>query len=184
MDKVKSAKEIKKERVDSLVAKIKGAKSLTFAAYHGLGANQIAELRAKIKAAGGEFLVEKNTLIKLALKSANLKVPKEQLTGPTAAIIATSDEIAPIKEVTQTAKISGTPSFKFGFLQDQLLDANQLDTLSKIPGKDQLRANLVSSISSPIYGFVNVLSANLRNLVSILDQRSKMQGASESGSSV
>lgn len=178
MDKPKSAKQIKKEKVESLVEKIKSAKSLTFANYHNLTAEQIADLRSKVKAAGGEFLVEKNTLVKLALKSNNLDVPADQLTGPTAAIIANDDEIAPIKEITQAAQTSGFPSFKFGFLEGTLLDARQLEDLAKIPGKSQLRANLVSAISSPIYRFVNVLSANLRNLVSVLDQAVKKSASS------
>jgi|SRR3990167_4100917 len=183
MDKSKSAKQIKKDRVESLVLKIKSAKSLIFANYHGLSASQIAELRAKIKSTSGEFLVEKNTLIKLALKANKMETPKEQLTGPTALVLAYEDEITPVKEIAQSNKSVGTPSFKFGFLEGQLLDSSQLDTLSKIPGRDQLQANLVGSISSPLYGFVNVLSANIGNLVSVLDQAAK-KGVSELGASV
>src|SRR3989304_3509584 len=117
----KSAREIKEEKVNALVEKFKKAKTLTFADYRGLTANQIAALRGKIKAAGGEMLVEKNTLTKLALKSTERTIAKENdpdntlLTGPTATIIAYEDEIAPIKESALTSKEVGLPIFKFGF---------------------------------------------------------------------
>ena len=153
-----------------MVEKIKSAKSLTFANYHGLTAGQIAQLRAKVKDAGGEFLVEKNTLIKLVLRTSKLEVPKEQLTGPTAAILSYEDEITPIKQIAQSNKEVGSPTFKFGFLGKDWLDPTDLENLAKIPGRDQLNANLVGALASPIYGIVSTLQANIRNLVYVLDQ--------------
>ncbi len=167
----KSAREIKGEKIQNLAEKFKKAKTLTFADYRGLTANQIAILRSKIKASGGEMLVEKNTLISLALKDSGHKLEKSQdpkgtlLTGPTATILAYEDEIAPIKETAQSAKEVGLPSFKFGFFGLEFLNSQGLESLSKIPGREALQAKLVGSLSSPIYGIVGVLGANLRNLV-------------------
>lgn len=173
MDKPKSAKQIKKGKVEALIEKIKTAKSLTFTNYHGLSAEQIAQLRVNIKAAGGEFLVEKNTLIKLALTANKMLVPKEQLTGPTSIVLAYEDEINPIKEIAQSKKSIGFPSFKFGFLGQHFLDLDNIEKLSQLPSRETLQAQVVGSLSSPIYGFVNVLSANLRSLVSVIDQAAK-----------
>ncbi|OGE09703.1 50S ribosomal protein L10 [Candidatus Curtissbacteria bacterium RIFCSPLOWO2_01_FULL_42_26] len=187
----KSAREIKEEKVAAIVEKVGRAKSLTFTDYHGLAAVQIAKLRAKIKEAGGEFLVEKNTLFSRALQDTKYKIPASparfaesrqagrlntKLTGPTAAILAYEDEISPIREIAASYKELGFPTFKFGFLEKNLLDATQLEKLSKLPPKDQLRAQFVGSLAYPIYGFVNILSANIRNLVSVLDQASKLTG--------
>lgn len=172
----KSAREIKEEKVIALVEKFQKAKTLTFADYRGLTANQIATLRGKIKAAGGEMLVEKNTLTTLALKTTGHKISKENnpdntlLTGPTATIIAYDDEIAPIKESAQSNKETGLPIFKFGFFGQDFLNSQAVESLSKIPPKNVLQAQLVGSLSSPIYGIVSVLGANLRNLVYALDQ--------------
>jgi len=167
----KSARELKEEKVKNLAEKFKKAKTLTFANYRGLSGNQIATLRSKIKTSGGEMLVEKNTLISLALKDSGHKIEKDQdpeetlLTGPTATILAYEDEIAPIRETAQSNKEIGLPSFKFGFFGLEFLNSQGVETLSKIPGRDTLQAKLVSSLSSPIYGIVGVLGANLRNLV-------------------
>jgi len=172
----KSAREIKEEKIQNLAEKFEKAKTLTFADYRGLTANQIASLRGKIKAAGGEMLVEKNTLTKLALKSTGHTIAKENdpentlLTGPTATIIAYEDEIAPIKESALSSKEIGLPIFKFGFFGRDFLNSQAVESLSKIPPKNVLQAQLVGSLSSPIYGIVSVLGANLRNLVYALDQ--------------
>ncbi len=172
----KSAREIKEEKVNALVEKFNKAKTLTFADYRGLTANQIAALRGKIKASGGEMLVEKNTLTSIALKASGYSISKENdpentlLTGPTATIIAYDDEIAPIKESAQNSKETGLPIFKFGFFGQDFLNSQAVESLSKIPPKNVLQAQLVGSLSSPIYGIVSVLGANIRNLVYALDQ--------------
>jgi large subunit ribosomal protein L10 len=167
----KSAREIKEEKVQSLTEKIERAKTLTFADYRGLTANQIAQLRKKIKEADGEFIVEKNNLIKIALKNNKLAVENETLlTGPTAAIFAFGDEIAPIRESAENAKTLGLPSFKFGFFGKIYLDSEGVEKLSKIPGRDILQGKVVSTLSSPLYGIVSVLQANISKLVFALDQ--------------
>lgn len=171
MDEVKvKSKDAKKEKVAALSERISKAKSITFVNYHGLTANRIVDLREKIREAGGELLVEKNTLISRALSSNQLPVTGNQLAGPTALIFAYEDEIAPIKEVAISAKVSGSPTFKLGFLDGILLEPKALDELANIPGKAFLQDQLIAGLSSPIYGFVNVLSTNIRNLVYVLDQ--------------
>lgn len=169
-----SAREIKQSTIQSLAEKIAKAKTLAFADYRGLTVNQISQLRNKVKEVGGEVLVTKNTLIKRALKLNNYpEINEEELAGPTAAIFAYEDEVSPIRTVAESAKTLGVPKFKFGFFQKDLLSNSSLDALAKIPSRNQLQANLVGALSSPIYGIVSVLQANIQNLVSVLDQLSK-----------
>lgn len=173
--KTKTAREIKEEKVKSLVEKIARAKTLIFANYHGLTALQISDLRRKIKAAGGELVVTKNTLLARALQSTDYQLPTTdyQLTGPTASIFAYEDEVAPLKAAHDSSKSQGTPQFKFGFFGRDVLDLAAVETLAIIPTRPELNANVVGTLASPIYGFVNVLQANIRNLISILDQTAK-----------
>lgn len=171
--KEKSAREIKVETVDVLAEKIKKAKTLAFADYRGLTVNQIAVLRKKVKDAGGEMVVTKNSLIQRALQSSQFKVDISQLTGPTASVFAFEDEIAPIKTIAENAKTTGLPTFKFGFFDRDFLDSTGLAQLASIPSKSELQAKFIGALSSPLYGIVGVLSANIRNLVSVLDQVAK-----------
>ena len=176
--KAKTTRETKKETLAGLAEKIKKAKSIAFANYHGLNANHLNQLREKIKQAGGELAVTKNTLLARALESTIYQLPttSNQLTGPTAAIFAYEDEIAPIKTSAEAFKTQGAGQFKFGFLGNDLLDSLALENLAKIPPRDVLHAKVVGALNSPIFGIVSVLSANIRNFVSVLDQASKKQG--------
>lgn len=173
--KAKSAREIKIETVATLTEKIKKAKTLAFTDYRGLTVNQISQLREKVKEAGGEFIVAKNSLLSRALTSNQLPVTSNQLAGPTATIFSYEDEIAPIKAIAESAKAIGLPSFKFGFFGQDFIDSAALESLAKIPSRPELAAKLVGALSSPIYGFVSVLFANIRNLVSVLDQAAKQE---------
>ena len=174
--KLKSARQIKEEKVEILSGKVARAKSITFTNYHGLDANKIAQLRNQIKKSGGEFLVEKNSLIKLALTKNKLPASSDQLIGPTAATLAYGDEIAPIKDIAKSNKDFGSPLFKFGFFGSDLLDEATLEKLSLIPSRNALEASLVSSLASPINGFVFALKTNLGNLVFALNEIKNQRG--------
>jgi len=178
------ARDLKVAKVKELSDKIGKAKTLVFANYHGLTVNQISSLRQKVKEAGGELIVAKNTLLSRALVDSSLATHDSSLlNGPTATLFAYEDEIAPIKVVADIAKTLGFPKFKFGFFNRDFLDQQAVEELSRIPTKQTLQAKLVGSLSSPIYGIVSVLQANIRNLVSVLDQATK-QGSSKIESSV
>jgi len=172
------ARQLKKEKVAKLAEKIASAKTIAFTDYHGLNAQQLSELRNKIKEAGGELVIIKNTLLSRALEIGNLKFEiGNSLVGPTASLFAYTDEVAPIKAIAEIAKTTGVPKFKFGFFGKQLLDASALENLAKIPTHDVLQSKLVGVLSSPIYGIMSVLQANIRNLISVLDQAAKKSTA-------
>lgn len=170
-------REKKAQSITSLEQKIKDAKSIIFADYRGLTVNQISDLRNKIKNVGGELLVAKNTLLYRALNRTGLATKLEDLAGPTATVFSFDDEIEPVKILAENAKTLGFPSFKFGFLAGNIIDAPGVERLAKIPAKNALQAQIVGSLSSPLWGIVSVIQSNLRNLVSVLDQASKKQAA-------
>ena len=176
MDKQEqTSRQLKVEKIKDLVEKIGQSRVFAFADYHGLSANQISQLREKIKEAGGELIIAKNTLLARALQLTDYRLPTTdyRLVGPTATIFAYQDEIAPFKATFEFVKTLGFPKFKFGFFAKDFLDSSALQALCQIPGRDILHAKIVGTLSSPIYSFVNVLQANIRNLVSVLDQKAK-----------
>lgn len=176
--KVKKAKDLKIEAVQSLSGKVQRAKTIAFVNYHGLTVNQISALRDKIKEAGGEIAIAKNTLVNIALLANHLPDSTSQLAGPTATVFSYEDEIAPLKAIAQNIKTLGLPKFKFGFFQHDLLNAVALENLANMPSKEVLQGQIVGLLVSPIKGIVNVLNANLRNLAVVLDQIAKKQTSS------
>lgn len=166
------------DQVKQLKTKLEKAKSIVLADYAGLPVNLQQELRAKAVEAGGELVVAKNTLLKIAC--AELKYPVQDLTdsftGPTITLLAYEDEIAPIKALAEFSKDNELPSIKAGYLNKDPLTKDQVEALAKLPTKIELIAKTVGTIKAPLTGFVNVLSGNLRNLVYALRAIEKSKG--------
>ena len=138
------------------------AKSAVFVHYRGLTGNQLNQLRDEIKQAEGEILVTKNTLLRKAFANDQLN---QALVGPTAVIFAYEDEIAPLKILTRFAKNAELPTLTGGFMDQRALSPEDVTQLSLLPGKLELQAKLVGSLNAPLFGMVNVLAGNIRNLI-------------------
>lgn len=161
----------KEDTIQKLTISLSQAKSIVFADYKGLNMSQLSDLREKLAEVGGKFSVTKNNLLKLALQKAQLKIDNEQLfEGPIATLIASNDEISPIKILVKSLKDYQMGSIKLGILEGEVLDQHKINQLAQLPTKDELRAKVVGGLGAPLYGIVGVLQANLRNLVYALDQ--------------
>ncbi|MEA3354986.1 MAG: 50S ribosomal protein L10 [Patescibacteria group bacterium] len=155
------------QEVKTLIEKINQAKSIVLADYSGLNVNLQQALRRKVKEVGGELIITKNSLLKIAVTEKKYPVNDliDSFIGPTITLFAYEDEIAPIKALAEFAKENSLPEIKAGFLNKEALTKKQVEALAKLPSKIELLAKTISTIKSPITSFVNVLSGNLRNLV-------------------
>lgn len=157
------------ETIESLVEKLNKATSVVLTDQSGLPVSLSSELKKKLRSVDAESLVTKNTLLKLASQKTGYSIPDEALEGPTAALFAYGEPISPIKELTAFAKTNEKPKIKLGFLGKDLLTAEKIGQLAKLPSKEILRGKVVGGLYSPLYGIVGVLNANLRNLVYTLN---------------
>jgi len=152
-----------KDTVASLQEKLQKSRSVVLADYRGLTVNQQRKLRNKVKDSGGELIVAKNSLIKLALAKEKL-----ELSGPTIILFAFEDEVAPLKVLVEFAKENELPKAKLGFFAKETLSADQLNQLASLPAKVELMTKTVYTLKSPLSGIVSVLSGNIRKLVYVL----------------
>lgn len=157
--------------VETLTDLVSRAKSVAVVDYTGLKVNQAVELRRTIKKAGGQFIVTKNTLFKIAAKNTDL-----DLTGLNAFVFSLSDEISAVRAVADFAKKNTLPSFKLGLMGDKILSQNEITALAALPGKDVLLGQTVSSLKSPLFGLVYSLNWNISKLVRTLDAITKAKG--------
>jgi len=153
------------------------AKAIALTDYLGLSVAQMTQLRQQVIQAGGELKVTKNTLLKLAFQDLGLSRDIEDvLRDPTLTLFAYEDEVTPLKVIVEFAKENEIPTLKAGFLGKEFLSRDKLQDLAQLPSREELQAKVVAQLAAPIYGFVNVLSGNLRNLVYVLqaikDQKS------------
>jgi large subunit ribosomal protein L10 len=158
----------KQKVLDDLKDKIARQKAMVLVGITGLKVKDITDLRKKLKATEGNLKVIKKTLIERAFKEKKLDFDKKDYKEEVALAFGFKDEILPAKTVYD---FSGTnPNLKIlgGFFEGKFLESEKVIELAQLPGKEQLLARLVGSISAPISNLVSVLEANIKGLITVL----------------
>lgn len=156
-------------QVKKLQQKLQNAKSVVLTKYLGLKVAQIQALKKALRQTQGEFLVVKNTLLKIALDKSDYLLPKDKLiTESTALIISSGDETAPVKKALEFAKENQLPQIKFGFFDKQFFSAESIAEISKLPPKQILISKLSGSLMSPLYRFCWACQDSPAKLVRVL----------------
>lgn len=164
--------------VTELSEKLSTTKSVVFADYRGLNVKEVTELRKKLRDAGVEYKVVKNTLARLAAQKAEVEGVNLYLTGPTAIALGLTDPVAPAKILSEFAKTHKNLEIKGGVLQGKVIDLDGVKSLANLPSREVLLAQLLAGMQAPVTGFVSVLSGTMRKLVYALDavRRTKEEG--------
>lgn len=149
--------------------KIEQSQSIVFLDYRGLTVAEVTDLRNKMRAAGVEYKVIKNTMIQRAAKNAGIEGLDSILEGPTAVAFGISDPVAPAKVLVDFVKAAKKTEIKGGVLAGRAIDAKEVQNLAELPSKEQLLAKMMGSLNAPITGFVMVLSGVMRNVVCALN---------------
>ena len=164
------SREQKKEILKKLEDKITRAKSIVFASFNGLEAEENNKLRQTLKSEQSEYFVAKKTLFSLALKDKKIDgLDVKDFKGKIAAIFGYEDEVAPAKVIYDFQKKNEDKiDFVGGVLENKFLSGEKITALAKLPSKIELYAKMVGSLNAPVSGFVNVLAGNLRSMVYVL----------------
>ncbi|HBR80266.1 MAG: 50S ribosomal protein L10 [Candidatus Uhrbacteria bacterium GW2011_GWE2_45_35] len=159
----------KQEAVAELADKIRRMKAAAFASISGFTMKDADNLRIKGREAGVDILVTKKTLLKLAAKEAGLEaIDPSTFEGSLLSAFAYNDEVSAAKLLSGLAKEREFVKILGGVLEGNMVAADEVAKLAALPSKTQLLAQLVGSLNAPVSGFVNVLSGNLRGLVTVL----------------
>lgn len=144
--------------------------------FRGLNAKETEELRTLLREKGAQMNVVLNRLYLKALMEKDKEVFDSQqealktlFKGPTAVVFGDDGAITPAKVLVEWQKTHDKMSIKGGFLDRKALNAEDIEALSRIPGREVLLGQVVSGIASPLSGFVSVLSGVLRNLLNVLN---------------
>jgi large subunit ribosomal protein L10 len=153
--------------VEEVAAQIKESEAVFAVDYRGISVPQAAELRIKLNEAGARFRVVKNTLTLLAADKAGVDSLKEVLDGPTAFTFVTAeggDVALAAKALAQFKREHELLDFKGGVMNGEVLTAEQIGELSRLPALDVLHGQLVGVIASPITGLVRGLNGLISGL--------------------
>lgn len=161
----------KQEVVAELKAKFADTKGAVLTNYRGLTVAQDTQLRRKLREAGVEYRVIKNTMTRIAAKEAGIEGLDVYLEGPTAIAISVTDPVAPAKIISDFIKETKTQALevKAGLVEGKVIDAASVKALADLPPREVLIAKALGSMQAPITGFVNVLQGTIRNVVYALD---------------
>ena len=169
-------REDKARVIEELAEKLRGG-SAVLVDYQGMDVGQSTRLRARSREAGVEFVVAKNTLTRRAADEAGVEDLSEYLVGPTA-LAFSKDPVASAKLMAEFADQVESFVLKGGLLENgRLLDKAGVVALSRLPSREQLLAQVVGGISSPLTGLVNVLNNTVQGLVVALNQIAEQKGA-------
>jgi large subunit ribosomal protein L10 len=159
-----SVRSEKEASVSQVAEKFNKSQSVILADYRGLNVLEVTELRKKLREAGVEYKVIKNTLTSRAAKQVNIEGLDEYLSGPTALAFGYNDPVTPAKILATFAKDHKKLELKAGVLEGKVINTKAVTALAELPSREALLGQIAGLLQSPMRGLVTVLSGPLRNL--------------------
>ena len=154
--------------VEDLSAKLSKAKSIYFTNYLGLNVSDITALRKVFYENGVEFLVVKNTLLKIASSKNKIELGDELFSGSTAIALSYDEPAKAAKIIKGFLKDHELPTVKGLLFEGSYFDAGQFGKIANLPSKDESLTKLVIMLKSPVQNFSNLLSSPMVNLLNAL----------------
>ena len=168
------SKDKKQALVNELSELFATAKGTAVAKYQGLTVADVQELRKLAREAGVTIKVVKNRLVRVAM--GDNKVYKDtdtsSLVGQLLYAFSNDDEVAPAKVLDTFAKTHPALELVSGFSGEGLaLDQAEIKSLAGLPSKQQLIAEVVAQLLSPVHDTTNALSGNLHALLDGISEK-------------
>src|SRR4051794_40438940 len=163
-------REQKAAAIAEIAENIKEADAVFAVDYRGISVPQAAELRAKLREADTRFRVVKNTLTERAADEAGTDALKPLLEGPTALTFVRGDAAMAAKAIATFNRETQLLAFKGGLLDGDVLDAEQILAISRLPAREVLYGQLVGMVAAPITGLARGLNALLSGVAIALNE--------------
>src|SRR5690242_16820470 len=160
----------KDEAIDGLVERLARAEIAVLTEYRGLSVAELQDLRGRLRPAGVEYIVAKNTLARFAAERTGRTGIVPDLVGPTAIAFGT-DPVATAKALQDYTRVNRTFLLKAALLGDRRIDPKEVEQLATLPPAEQLRGRVFGMIVSPLQSTVSILSAPLAGLARLLAAR-------------
>ena len=136
--------------------------------YKGLDVAAMNDLRRKLRAEEIEYQVVKNSLLIRDSEDNDVALIKDHFKGPSAIALSYDDPVAPAKVLSQFAKENDKLEIKVGVMDGQVLDANAIKALAKLPSREVLLGQFLSALNAVPTSFVRTIAEVPRSFVSVL----------------
>lgn len=162
----------KEEIVNEFREKLQGAQLVVRLGFSGLTVERTNTVRRALEKVDGTYLaVVKNTLADIASRDSASSPLFQKATGPNAFLVVGEEFVAAAKVLVKYAKDFDKFEVKDGILGGKLITADQVKALATMPGKNELRAQLLAVFKAPTTQLVGVLAAVPRNVLNVLNAR-------------
>ena len=166
------ATEKKEQQVEEIAERLGRCTIAIATDYRGLAMPEMTALRRKLREAGIEYRVVKNSLASIAAEQTGAQPLVQFLDGPTALAFGYGEATDPAKVLTDHIRQERSIlTVKGGVMGDRALATTDVTVLATLPSRQELIAKTAGAFVGPIYALQSVLSANLRGLVTALSAR-------------
>ncbi|RZP21913.1 50S ribosomal protein L10 [bacterium] len=155
--------------VKELTDKLSRAKSIYFTDYLGLNVSDVTSLRKKFFDSNVEYLVVKNTLLKIASDQNEITLGNELFSGSTAIAISYDEPVLAAKVIKDFLKDHDLPSIKGLLFEGSYLPASEFEKIANLPSKEESLTKIVVMLKSPVQNIVNLLNSPMVKLVNVLN---------------
>jgi len=158
----------KEEALARYVDALQQSSGIILADYSGLKVSEVEKIRRASTPVGGNLLVVKNRLLKLALDKAGMSLPEEYLTGPTMVGFCL-EEVPPVAKVLVDA-IKDYPALeiKGGLIGNSVLTAEQAKAIADLPSRDILFGQVLGTINAPASRMTGVIASGIRQILNVV----------------
>jgi ribosomal protein L7/L12 len=164
------ARSEKNTAIDLLADQLGKAEIAVLTEYRGLSVRDLQDLRGRLRPAGVQYVVAKNTLARFAAERSGRTSIVADLSGPTAIAFGV-DPVATARVLQDYTRINRTFVLKAALLGDRRISPREVEQLATLPPAEMLRGRVFGMIVSPLQRTVNVLSAPLASLARVLEAR-------------
>jgi large subunit ribosomal protein L10 len=161
----------KEQVIGKLHEKMAKAKAAILAEPKGLDVATVTELRRKCREAQVDYRIVKNTLAQRAAKGTPVEPLVEKFVGPTALIMSYGDVVAPAKILADFAKDRENFSIRTAVIEGRVVDAKGIQALAKMPGLQELRAQIAAVIAQPAIRVARMIGTPGQQLAQVLNAR-------------
>ncbi len=153
------------------VARLNASPFFIVVDYRGLNVGHFSEFRKRLRKAGGEVHVVKNSIFRIAAKEAGIGDIGGALAGQIAVVTGQRDISTVAKVVKSFQAEFAKPKLKFGFLSNQRLESSELMALADLPPLEVLRGKLLGVLQAPASQLVRLLNTPATQLARVLQAR-------------
>ena len=151
--------------IEAVKARADKASFAVITDFKGMTVEELTNLRVALRNAGGEYLVVKNTLARIALTDGTHDAIKDKFHDNCGVAFGFDDPVAVAKALSDFAKQSKLFELRCASLDGKALDAAQIDALAKLPGREQLLGHLLGTMNAVPTNFVSLFANVLRGLL-------------------